>query len=92
MQKMRPEVIIVCIHHRANPDVPSCGARGAEAIASRLAHELDARGLPLRLERFDCLGKCELGPNLKISPGGDFCHGVTLNSIPQLLEQIASTL
>lgn len=89
---MRPETIVVCVHHRANPDVPSCGARGATAIADQLERELEAQGLPLRLERFNCLGKCELGPNLKISPAGRFCHGVTLESIPQLLEQIASTL
>lgn len=85
---LRPEVITVCINHRANPDMPSCGARGGEAIADWLEHA--AQGLSLRVERFNCLGKCELGPNLKVSPGGRFCHGVSLETIPQLLEQISS--
>jgi len=87
---MRPEVITVCINHRANPDVPSCGARGADAIAARLEEEVARQGLSLRVERFNCLGKCELGPNLKVSPAGGFCHGVRLQDVPQLLEDVLS--
>lgn len=89
---MRPVVIVVCINHRANPDVPSCGARKAEAIASRLEQEVITQGLALKVERFKCLGKCELGPNLKISPAGKFCHGVTLEAVPQLLQDIVSAI
>jgi len=87
---MRPKVITVCINHRANPDVPSCGARGADAIANLLEREIAAQGLLLKVERFNCLGKCELGPNLKVSPAGGFCHGASVEMIPQWLEQISS--
>jgi hypothetical protein len=33
---------------------------------------------------------CERGPNLKLSPGGEFCHGVHLEDLPELLEKITA--
>ena len=77
-------VITVCINHRANPDVPSCAARGGAEVARCLEQAVAERNLPLRIERFNCLGKCELGPNLKLSPGGNFYHGVSPESIPEI--------
>lgn len=86
------QVITVCSKHRANPDVPSCGARGSGDIVRRLEQMVAERHLPLRVERFDCLGLCELGPNLKLSPGGKFYHGVSLESISRLVDEIESSL
>jgi (2Fe-2S) ferredoxin len=85
-------VITVCINHRANPDVPSCAARGGAEVARCLEQAVAERNLPLRIERFNCLGKCELGPNLKLSPGGNFYHGVSPESIPELLDEISASL
>ncbi len=86
------QVITVCSKHRANPDVPSCGARGSAEVARCLEQAVAERNLPLRIERFQCLGLCELGPNLKLSPGGRFFHGVSPESIPDLLEEITANL
>lgn len=85
----KEKTVTVCINRRIGPDAPSCGARGGLEIADALEAAIAARGLPVRLERFKCLGQCERGPNIKLSPGGEFCHGVTLERLPEVLERIA---
>src|SRR3989338_1372057 len=84
------KIVTVCINHRTNPDTPSCGARGGVEIAQALEVAIAGRGLPVAIERFKCLGLCERGPNLKLSPGGEFCHGVRIGDLPQLLEKITA--
>lgn len=80
----------VCVNYRASPDAPSCGARGGVEIAEALQAAIAERGLPVVVERFYCLGMCEHGPNLKLSPGGEFCQGLHLEDLPQLLEKITA--
>lgn len=70
--------------------MPSCGARGGIEIAQALETEILSRGLPVALERFNCLGLCEQGPNLKLSPGGEFWHDVRLEDVPLLVDRIAA--
>ena len=82
------KTIIVCINHRANPAVPSCGARGGEAIAQCIEGEIAARKLDIGIERFHCLGFCESGPTIKLSPSGNFHHYVNLQTLPKLIEQL----
>jgi (2Fe-2S) ferredoxin len=84
------KTIIVCINHRANPDVPSCGARGGEAIALCIESEIALHQLDIGIERFHCLGLCELGPNIKLTPTGDFYHKVNFHDVPQLLKQFVN--
>lgn len=69
--------------------MPSCGARGGVEIADALESAIAAQSLPIRLERFKCLGLCERGPNVKLSPGGEFCHGIQMDQLQHLLEKIA---
>ena len=84
------KTVTVCVNYRANPDTPSCGARGGVGIAEALESAVAERDLPVVVERFNCLGMCERGPNLKLSPGGEFCQGVHLEDLPQLLKKITS--
>lgn len=84
------KTVTVCVNYRANPDAPSCGARGGLEIAEALEAAVAECGLPVVVERFNCLGMCERGPNLKLSPGGGFCQGVHLEDLPQLLEKITA--
>lgn len=86
----KEKIVTVCVNRRASPETPSCGARGGVEIADALEAAIAAQGLPVRLERFKCLGQCELGPNVKLSPGGEFCHGVSLDDLPQVLQRIAA--
>lgn len=84
------KTVTVCINRRASPDTPSCGARGGEEIAAALQAAVAERGLPISVEIFRCLGRCEQGPNLKLSPGGEFLHDVHLEDLPQLLDRIVA--
>lgn len=85
-----PIRITVCTNQRANPDQPSCGMRGGLEIAEALRLAVDERGLAAVVDTFHCLGKCELGPNAKLSPGGEFCHRLAPAELDSLLEKIAA--
>jgi len=86
------KTIIVCVNHRANPNQPSCGARGGLEIADLLEAEIAGSGLNVRMERFKCLGFCEHGPNLKIAPDGRFIYGAKPEDIPLLVQEIANAV
>lgn len=81
--------ITVCINQRANPDTLSCGMRGGLEIADALKTALAESRLGMDVRTFHCLGKCELGPNAKLSPGGEFCHGLDPTDLTPLLKKIA---
>lgn len=84
--------VIVCVHARANPDQPSCAGRGGVQIADALELALRERNLPLELERFECLGSCSQGPNVKFVPDGKFLHRVRpqhLGPLLRAMEQFA---
>lgn len=82
--------VIVCVNRRVNPDLPSCGNRGGLEIAQALEIGLSAIDTSISVERFNCLGCCEEGPNLKFSPNGEFWHDVHLEDVPQLLSRAAA--
>lgn len=77
--------MIVCVNFRANPDQPSCAARGAVEIADALELALRERSLPLELERFECLGRCNIGPNIMFAPGGKFLHHVRPDDLARVV-------
>lgn len=81
---------MVCVNVRVNPDTPSCGARGGLEIAQALETAVAERGLPVRVEKFNCLGMCEHGPNVKLSPSGEFRYSVHAENLPELLDRITA--
>lgn len=80
--------VIICVNRRNNPAQPSCAARGSEALAAQLEQEITARRLPIRVERFLCLGCCTNGPNLKLVPGGKLLNHVEPSRFDALIEEI----
>jgi NADH:ubiquinone oxidoreductase subunit E len=80
--------VIVCTNLRTNPAQPSCAARGGVILADRLEQAIAARGWHVKLTRFCCLGHCETGPNLKLSPGGQFISDIKPDKLDQVLQQI----
>jgi (2Fe-2S) ferredoxin len=82
------KTIIVCVNHRANPNQPSCGAGGGLEIADALEAEVATNHLDMCIERFNCLGFCDSGPNLKILPDGRFVHALQLADIPAFISNI----
>lgn len=69
--------ILMCTNFRANPNNPSCVARGSKDIKAALLLELKQKNLPITVEESPCLGFCEIGPNLRLMPNGEFFHGVS---------------
>ncbi len=84
--------LIVCVNQRVNPGLPSCGARGSEAIAMAIEKDIHDKQLPIELDRTLCLGRCENGPNLRLAPGGKFFYGVCLEDLPDIREEIKAFL
>lgn len=71
MSTQQPSLAI-CVNRRLTGQNPSCGGRNAEALATELEQALRLRGISLPLYRTDCLGRCNEGPNLRLSPQGKF--------------------
>lgn len=80
--------IVVCVNYRANPDQPSCAARGSLELAQCLQAEIRNRNLDIPMEQLHCMGFCDQGPNIRLVPGGRFFHMLTLEDIPQVLIEI----
>ncbi len=81
--------LTVCINDRANPNQPSCTGRGGgEVLAKRFEQEIAASGWSIEVKRFKCLGRCDEGPVLKLSPGGPFIYQVHPDDLDETLKQI----
>lgn len=81
--------LLVCVNRRHGRDTPSCAGRGSEALVPELERLLARRGLALPVETILCFGSCAHGPNVRLAPGGEFFHGVTLASLPMLVDAVA---
>ncbi|MDD9906192.1 MAG: (2Fe-2S) ferredoxin domain-containing protein [Rhodospirillaceae bacterium] len=76
----------ICINFRAGNLIPSCGAVGSKELADALEAGIAERGLPLTLRRLHCMGKCHIGPTVKLSHGGPFVMGAKDTDVPQILD------
>lgn len=81
--------IFVCVHKRFS-NAPGCADRGGVDIADALEAGIKARNLQVRIQRMHCLGHCEVGPNVRLGPGGEYIHHVSLDDIEDVLNQIAA--
>ena len=70
--------VTVCINERPPTGIitVSCGPRGGFAIAAAIETELNRRGLAARFATIKCLGLCEKGPNVRLTPSNSWFHGV----------------
>ena len=80
--------LIICTNHRANPEQPSCAARGSLLLAERLEQAIAMHGWRIKLERFACLGRCQTGPAVKLAPGGRFICELTPDKFGALLQEL----
>ena len=78
--------ILMCTNFRANPNSPSCAARGSKEIMALLLQELKQKNLPITVEETPCLGFCEVGPNLRLMPNGEFFHGVSDKKLSAIIK------
>lgn len=78
--------LLICTHHRTNPNQPSCGARGAQTIKQAFADVVTSEGLGLGIVEIQCLGECEAGPNMRLIPSGPIFHHVALEQVPGIID------
>ncbi len=78
--------INICINFRAGNILPSCGARGGRELADALEAGIIERDLPYDFNRLHCMGKCHIGPTMRISPDGSFLMGAQEGDVPRILD------
>lgn len=86
--------LTVCVNERPPTGIitVSCGPRGGFAIAEAIEAEVSRRGLPVNVSTIKCLGLCEKGPNIRLSPSNSWFHGVHLSDVPALLDAVERQL
>jgi (2Fe-2S) ferredoxin len=90
-----PITVTVCVNRREPAGgivMPSCGARGSEAIAEAIEAGIAARGLPARFATIRCLGLCQKGPNVRVAPSNSWFHEIKSEDVPALLDALAGQL
>lgn len=84
------DTLRLCINFRAGDFLPSCGARGAKRLHEALGEGM-ARTLPdMTLKPVHCLGRCHLGPTIRLSPRGPFLLGAQAEDVPFILDRLAA--
>ena len=80
------KALMLCTNFRAGQILPSCGAVGSQDLAIALKEGLREREIPLRLETVHCMGKCHLGPTMRLIPRGPFIMGVQPENLDHVLD------
>ncbi|WP_020167766.1 MULTISPECIES: (2Fe-2S) ferredoxin domain-containing protein [Methylotenera] len=78
--------ILVCTNFRANPNNPSCAARGSKELLTELTQQIQQNSLAMAVEESPCLGFCQIGPNVRLVPNGPFFHAVSMGKLDDLIE------
>ena len=78
--------ILVCTNYRANLNNPSCAARGSQLVLATLKQELINNNIVIEIEESPCMGYCNVGPNLRLAPNGEFFHGVSAIDLAKLIQ------
>lgn len=90
MEKTRPFTkIVICTNWRAGGILPSCGENGSKELAAAIEKGLRDRDLPLEFQELHCMGKCHLGPTMRLVPAGPFIMGAKEEDAPHILDLIS---
>ena len=83
---MTPKKLLVCTNFRANPNNPSCAARGSKETAVALAQQLQKKKVSIEIEEIQCMGYCKVGPNVRLIPNGEFFHEVSTSKFAKIIK------
>jgi len=66
-----------------------CTSSGSQALRAKLAEELKEKGLEeeIKIVQTGCFGLCALGPIMIVYPEGTFYSRVTVDDIPEIVEE-----
>lgn len=81
-----PKKLLVCTNYRANPNNPSCAARGSNELLTTLAQELQREKVSIEVEEIQCMGYCNVGPNLRLIPNGEIFHDVSAKKFGEIIK------
>ena len=79
-----------CVNFRAGNRLTSCGAKGSREMVAALEAGITSRGLSWQIEKVHCMGKCHLGPTMRILPNGPFIVGAQEADVPRILDLLKS--
>lgn len=87
------KIVFVCINQR-QPQETCCAHRQSEAIAAALKERVKALGLArwVRVSKSGCQDLCAKGPNVMVFPDYVWYHGVTLQDVEQIVQDVAKAL
>ncbi len=83
-----PVTVIVCVKDRFEGS-PSCGGRGSRTLIAALRDDLERHGEAAVIQEVQCLGRCTIGPNMRLK-GGAFFTGMTRDRLGEVREAIAA--
>lgn len=78
--------LLVCTNYRANPNNPSCAVRGSKEILTALTHQLQRENVPIEIEEIQCMGYCNVGPNVRLIPNGEIFHDVSAKKFGEIIK------
>ncbi len=81
-----PKKILVCTNYRANPNNSSCAARGSKEVLTALTQQLLNKKVSIEIEEIQCMGYCDVGPNLRLIPNGEFFHEVSAKKLAKIIK------
>ena len=81
-----PKKLLVCTNYRANPNNPSCAARGSKELLTALAQQLQREKVSIEVEEIQCMGYCNVGPNVRLIPNGEIFHEVSDKKFAQIIQ------
>ena len=76
------------MNFRAGNRMTSCGAKGSREMVAALEAGLTERNLDWRVEKVHCMGKCHLGPTMRILPNGPYIMGVQESDVGRVLDML----
>jgi NADH:ubiquinone oxidoreductase subunit E len=78
--------LLVCTNFRANPNNPSCAGRGSHLVLDALKTQLAKLNIAIEVEASQCMGYCNVGPNVRLAPNGEFFHEVSAAKLAKLIK------
>ena len=81
--------VFICTNQRKEGERSSCGEACGMELVKAFKKSLKEKGLKgtIRAQRAGCLDACDYGPSLVIYPEGIYYGGVTLNDVPEIIEE-----
>ncbi len=86
------KILFVCVNERESGEL-CCSQRESRAIADALKTRVKALGLSreVRVSKSGCQDVCAKGPNVMVFPDYVWYHGVTLDDVERIVQDVRTT-